>query len=265
MLLAIDLGNTFIKLGAMEDQRVRNVSQIQTQRAGELDRLWPKSFDVTFDDVAVSSVSPPAEKVLLPWLERRYGKPPLVLGKDVIVPLKIACEEPRKVGQDRLAISFAAYLITRKTTIVVGLGTALTFDVISGEGSYLGGAIGPGPATAARALNQFTALLPLIEVKRPLDAIGPNTVQAMRSGIYWGTVGAIEEILARIRAELPEDPMVLATGGQAGMLSNECKSIHTVVPHLALMGIAASYQSWASVKSRQAKGQAGTEGCDQET
>lgn len=260
VLLAIDVGNTNIKLGAMEDQVVRDLAQLETRVVSELDRKWPKAFDVTFENILVCSVCPKVEPVLIPWLEGHYGKRPLLLGTDITVPIRVACDQPRRVGQDRLAAALAAYRMTRKTTIVVGVGTAITFDVIDRDGTYMGGAIGTGLGMAARALHEFTALLPLIEVKRPLAAIGPNTAQAIRSGIYWGTIGAVEELIKEIKTELSEEPVVLGTGGQIGVIADECKSIQKVVPHLALIGIAASYQSWVSNTTTGEAGQPGTNG-----
>jgi type III pantothenate kinase len=151
-------------------------------------------------------------------------------------------DNPREVGADRIVDAAAAHRLYGGPVIVVDLGTATTFDVISKEGDYIGGVIATGIATAADALATRTAQLPRVELTRPKRVIGTNTVAAMQSGIIFGYVGLVEGMVARIRNELGEKAMVVATGGYAELIANETIVIDKVNPDLTLIGLRLIYE-----------------------
>jgi type III pantothenate kinase len=146
-------------------------------------------------------------------------------------------DNPREVGADLIANAAAALHLYTPPVIVVALGTATAFATVSREGDYLGGVIAPGLGISAEALYTRTAALPRVELVRPKKAIGPNTVAAMQSGIIFGYAGLIDGIVERIREELGEKVMVVATGGYAGIIAKESKTIDKVNPDLTLIGI----------------------------
>jgi type III pantothenate kinase len=151
-------------------------------------------------------------------------------------------DNPREVGADRIVNTVAGYKLYGGPTIVVDLGTATTFDTISREGDYLGGAIAPGPMIAAEALFQRTAALPRIPLVHPQKAIGTNTISAMQSGIMFGYTGLVEGIVARIEKELGEKATVVATGGYGGIFAQETSVFNVVNPDITLIGLRLVYQ-----------------------
>jgi type III pantothenate kinase len=156
--------------------------------------------------------------------------------------IRINMDNPREVGADRVVNAVGALHLYGGPAIVIDIGTAITFDVISKEGDYIGGAIAPGIAIATDALFNRTAALPRVELIHPKKAIGTNTVSAMESGIVFGYVGLIEGIVSRIRAEMDGTPKIIATGGSAGLLAKESKMIEVVNPDLTLIGLKLIYQ-----------------------
>ena len=156
--------------------------------------------------------------------------------------MRIRLDNPREVGPDRVVNAVAAQNLYGKPVIVIDLGTGTTFDVVSQEGDYLGGAIAPGIVIATEALYTRTAALPRIRLSRPEQAIGKNTVAAMQSGIIFGYVGLIEGLVRRIEQELGSKAKVVATGGQAYLLAQEIPAIEIVNPDLTLIGLRLIYE-----------------------
>jgi len=150
-------------------------------------------------------------------------------------------DNPREVGADRIVNAAAGHHLYGGPLIITDLGTATTFDVVSKEGDYLGGAIAPGLITAAEALFMRAAVLPRVELTRPKHVIGTNTITAMQSGIIFGYVGLIESMVSRIQKELGEKPTVIATGGYASLIAKETPVIDEVNPNLALIGLRLIY------------------------
>jgi len=146
-------------------------------------------------------------------------------------------DNPREVGADRVVNAAAAHHLYGGPVIVIDMGTATTFDVVSADGDYLGGAIAPGVGIASEALWVRTAKLPRVELVRPKQAIGRNTVTAIQSGIVFGYLGLIEGIVARMRRELGEETKVIATGGYANVIGPETPVIQEINPDLTLIGL----------------------------
>jgi type III pantothenate kinase len=165
-----------------------------------------------------------------------------VLDIGVKTGVRVCYDNPREVGADRVANAAAAYRLYGGPACVVDFGTATTFDAISREGDYLGGAIAPGIVISAEALFHYAAKLPRIDLVRSPRVIGTNTVHSMQSGIIFGYVGLVEGMVARFREELGEDMKVIATGGLADLIAGETEVIDVVNPWLTLEGLKIIYE-----------------------
>lgn len=250
MLLAVDIGNTNVTLGVFEGEQLRATWRMATrvnQMADEyavllLNLLHHQGLEASdIKEVALCTVVPPLLTTFEELFQRYFQARPLVIGPGVKTGVRIRIDNPREVGTDRIVNAAAAHHLYRGAVIVTDLGTATTFDVISKEGDYLGGAIAPGIAIAAEALFTRTAALPRVELTHPKQAIGTSTVTAMQSGLVFGYVGLIEGIVARIKQELEGNATVVATGGYAGLIARETAVINKVNPDLTLVGLRLIY------------------------
>ena len=251
MLLAIDIGNTDTTLGVFDGEELRATWHMATgvhRMADEyaallLNLLRQQGLDIPdIKAVALCSVVPPLISTFDELFQRYFNISPLVVGVGVKTGVRIRMDNPREVGADRIANAAAAHHLYGGPVIVADLGTATTFDTVSKEGDYLGGAIAPGIMTGAEALFTRAAMLPRVELARPKRAIGTNTIAAMQSGIIFGYVGLIEGIVARIQKELGEKAKVVATGGVAKLLAKETAVIDVVNPDLTLIGLRLIYE-----------------------
>jgi len=251
MLLAIDIGNTTVTVGAFEGARLRATWRFAT----DVRRLPDEYGSLMLNLLQYEGVGPDQVKAavicsVVPDLEptfelicRRYlGVRPLVVGAGVRTGLPILYDSAREVGADGVADAVAATPLYRPPLIVVDLGTATVFDATNREGEYLGGAIAPGLGIAAEALFQRAAKLYRVELARPKAAIGRNTVTAMQSGILFGFVGLVEGLVARFKEELGPDTQVVATGGYAELIAAETPVIDHVNPDLTLIGLRLIYE-----------------------
>ena len=155
--------------------------------------------------------------------------------------MPILLDNPREVGADRIANGVAAYELYREACLVIDFGTATTFDVVSAKGEYLGGAICPGPRMSVEALGKMTSKLHVVEIEKPQRVIGKNTSESIKSGIFYGYLGEIEGLVARVGLELGEKPRVIATGGLADLFASSTECIETVDKDLTLKGLKIIY------------------------
>ncbi|MBN2084929.1 MAG: type III pantothenate kinase [Anaerolineales bacterium] len=251
MLLCIDIGNTNITLGLYEGaalgprwrlstEHERMPDEFGLQIIGLLDLAGKSAADIS--GVAMASVVPPLTGR---WIEtcRTYLKSnPLVIDAGVRTGVKIRYEDPRAVGADRIVDAAAAFRLYGGPACIVDFGTATTFDALSAEGEYLGGAIAPGIGVAAQALFQRTAKLPRVDISRPPAAIGRNTVHAIQSGLLFGYVGLVEGMVTRFRRELGPEMKVIGTGGEADLIARETTVIEILAPWLTLDGLRMIYE-----------------------
>ena len=251
MLLAIDIGNTHTVVGLFERDelrfrwRIASDSRRTSDEFGILVRELCAQSDVEFGDirgVVVCSVVPALTAALCEMAERLMGVTPVVVGPELDLGITIDYFDPKEVGPDRLANAVGVGEIVNGPAIVVDFGTATTFDAITGEGHYLGGAIAPGVITSAENLFRRGALLPRVALDPPPNVMGKTTAEAMRSGIIFGAVGQVDEIVGRMIVEWGERPKVIATGGLAGTIAAFSKTIEAVEPDLTLMGLAAIHK-----------------------
>ncbi|MFH1002714.1 MAG: type III pantothenate kinase [Chloroflexota bacterium] len=250
MLLVIDIGNTNVTLGVFADDELRATWRIATgihRMADEyavllLSLLRERGLEATdITKVAVCSVVPPLTAIFEELCERYCHVSPLVIRAGVKTGVRIRMDNPAEVGADRIVDAAAAHHLYGGPVIITDFGTATTFDTVSREGDYLGGAIAPGVNTAAESLFMRAAMLPRVELIRPERAIGTNTIAAMQSGLVFGYVGLVEGIIARIRKELGQKARVVATGGFAGLIARETPVIDVVNADLTLVGLRLIY------------------------
>jgi type III pantothenate kinase len=258
-LLVIDIGNTNVSFGLFD------YDDGPGRETGELTHHWRIGThrDQTSDEVAlvitglfnhagrdvdcvsdviISSVVPP----LLPIWERvsskLFKRPAMVVGPGIRTGMPVRYENPREVGADRIVNALAAFELMGGPVIAVDFGTATTFDCVSEEGEYLGGAIFPGMHTAMEALFDRASMLHRVEIARPRSVIGKTTTAALQSGLLYGYAGVVDAMVARIRSELGEGARVVATGGLAGLVSSETNVIEKVEPFLTLEGLRIIYE-----------------------
>jgi type III pantothenate kinase len=246
MLLTIDIGNSKIAFGVFEAEELRTTLYIATgihrmadEYASLLFNLLPH-HNIEKDDIKeaiMCSVVPPLVPVFQELCQRYLGVPLLVVEPGVKTGVRIRLDNPREIGADRIVNAAAAYRLYGGPAIVIDMGTATTFDVLSKEGDYLGGAIAPGMEISTEALYTRTARLPRIELARPKTAIGKNTVSAMQSGVIFGYTGLVESLVARLTQELGEEAKIVATGSYAEVIAKETKVIEIVNRHLTLFGL----------------------------
>lgn len=251
MLFVIDIGNTNIVCGVYRDKRLTHSWRVSTDRqrtADEYGMLMNQFFasnELRLDSVvgiAVSSVVPPLTPEISRMCVRYFGIEPLVVGPGTRTGLKIRYDNPHEVGADRIVNAVAAYERYGGPVIVVDFGTATTFCAISASAEYLGGVIAPGIGISSEALFQRAARLPRVEITKPETVVGRNTVRSMQSGILYGFVGQVDEIVRRMKAELGWAPRVIATGGLAELIANESAEIDEVNGDLTLEGLRIIYE-----------------------
>jgi len=251
MLLAIDIGNSNITIGVFDDGKLKATWRVATdvhRMADEYASLILGLFErqnITpsqITDAILCSVVPPLVGVFQEMCRRYVKAKPLVVEAGVKTGVRICMDNPKEVGADRIVNAVAAHHLYGGPVIIIDLGTATTFDAVSEEGDYLGGAIAPGIAIATEALFSRTAVLPRVELTHPRRAIGRNTVAAMQSGIVFGYASLIEGIVARIKHELGGRAKVVATGGYAELMARETPVIEAVNPDLTLVGLRLIYQ-----------------------
>jgi len=250
MLLAIDIGNTNIIFGIFNDESLLTTYRTSTridQMPDEyalflITMLQHSGISIeNITGIAICSTAPPLTSILVEMCERYFKITPLVVAAGVKTGVRIRMDNPREVGPDRIADAAAAHFLYKGPSIVCDLGTATTFDVISKEGDFIGGAIATGIGTAAEALFRRAAALPRIELVPPKQAIGTNTIAAMQSGIVFGYVGMVEGMVARMQRELSEKATIIATGGYADIIARETIIIDDVNPNITLVGLRLIY------------------------
>jgi type III pantothenate kinase len=246
MLLTIDIGNTNITIGLYDGEvpgphwrlatdHERMPDEYGLQLLGLLDHAGRKPVELT--GICLASVVPPLTGKIVEACRQYTGLEPLVVDAGVKTGVRIRYEDPRAVGADRIVDAAAVQRLYGGPACVVDFGTATTFDAISTEGDYLGGAIAPGIGIAAEALYLRTAKLSRVELQPPPNVIGRNTPHAMQSGLIYGYVSLVEGMVARFRKELGPAMKVIATGGLAEIIARETDVLEILAPWLTLDGL----------------------------
>lgn len=243
-LLVIDLGNTNVIIGIYDGDALAASWRFATaidrtpDEYGVLARqLISGTIAENLDGAIVASVVPPLNGTIAEMVRKYFGLEAVFVEAGVKTGLPIRTDNPLEVGADRIANAVAAFELYGGPTIVVDFGTATTFDLVSARGEYRGGVIAPGLTISAEALYSRAARLPRVDIRRPQQLIGTNTVASMQSGIYFGYLGLVDGILTRMKREVPGLKKIVATGTIAGLLAHDCPQIDTVDPELTLVGL----------------------------
>jgi type III pantothenate kinase len=246
MLLTIDVGNTNLTLGLYEGGKLgahwrlatdhnRMPDEYGLQFLGLLQNAGKTLNDIT--GVSLASVVPPLTGRVIQACEEYLKQEPLIVDAGIKTGIKIRYEDPRAVGADRVCDAVAVMKLYGGPACVVDFGTATTFNALTKDGEYLGGAITAGINLAAEALYTRAAKLPRIDLQMPPSVIGKNTVHAMQSGLLFGYVSMVEGMVNRFKSELGSDMKVVATGGLSEIISKETKVIDIISPWLTLEGL----------------------------
>ena len=244
MLLCIDIGNTNTVLATFEGEKLVHSWRIKTDARSTGDELGLLYKGLLAGDaveitgVCACSTVPAAMRSLRTMLGRYYRSvPTLIVEPGVKTGVQLAIDNPKEVGSDRVVNTLAAYAIYGGPSIVVDIGTTMTFDVISARGEFLGGAFTPGIEISFDALAARAAQLRKVEPAKPRSVIGRNTVECLQSGMYFGYAGLVDRIVERMTEELGTVRAVIATGGLAPVVIDECQTITHHEPMITLMGL----------------------------
>lgn len=251
MILAIDIGNSNIVIGCIENGVIQNETRIATDLVKTSDQYcfdlknMLSLFDVPvarLEDVIISSVVPPVLNSMRTAVLKLTGKKPFVVGPGIKTGLNILLDNPQQVGSDLIVAAVAALREYKPPLILIDMGTATTISVINKDRAYLGGCICPGVRISAEALSSRAALLPGIDLDQPRRAIGKNTTDCMRSGIMLGAACMLDGMIERMEQELGERATVVATGGIARFVLPMCRREIAYDRNLLLKGLAVLYQ-----------------------
>jgi type III pantothenate kinase len=257
MLLTFDIGNTNITIGLFDMQTKENtkpikvwrISTISSKTADEYFIMLINMFlhsKVNIADVkyaAIASVIPSLNPIFKELIEEKLTNIDFFSVDYKNSETKFRSANPQEIGADRIANAAAAYKMFGGGIIVIDFGTATTFDCIDLDGTYLGGAIAPGPSLSAQSLNLKTAQLPQVEIKKSFKAIGVSTIECIQSGLYFGYIGLIKELINRTKQEMKVNK-IIATGGLAELISDQIKEIDGTFPDLTLQGIKIIWENY---------------------
>src|ERR671919_2924415 len=246
MLLVVDVGNTQTHLGTFEGTELIQHWRYATVRTSTADELGAALRallalrGLSFDDLDASIVSSTVPRLRPEWVEvgeRYLGHELLVVGPGLRTGMSIRYDNPREIGPDRLVNAVAGFDRCGGPCVIVDFGTAVTHDVVSAEGEYLGGVIFPGVEISLEALTERAAALPKVDLIEPRTLIGKSTVDAIRSGMIFGYAAMVDGILRRLRGELGDGTKAIATGGLAHVVVPFCECIDDVDDLLTLKGL----------------------------
>jgi type III pantothenate kinase len=245
MLLGIDVGNTNTVIGALEGLEVAHLWRVTTQvRTTDefgltlCTLLRHNNIDIEdIEGVAVCCVVPSVLYAIEKAARRYLDCGVLIVGKGLRTGMKVRTDNPREVGADRIVNAVAAFEGHGGPLVVVDFGTATTFDCVSEDGDYVGGAIAPGYRISADALFRRTAKLPRVELEQPKRTIGTNTVASIQSGLFWGYVGLVDKLAQRCKNELGGEVRTIATGGLARVIGSACEEIDEIDEFLTQAGL----------------------------
>ncbi len=247
MLFAVDVGNTNTVFAVFRDNVKLSEWRCSTNILRTADEyfVWIKSLmdlsSINFqhiNSVIICSVVPKVVFNLRVLALRYFSCRPLVVGKsNCFIPIDVRVDQGVLVGSDRIVNSVGAFNRYGGNLVVVDFGTATTFDVVAEDGAYIGGIIAPGINLSIKALHDESAALPYIDISKPKKIVGTNTVDCMKSGIFWGYLSLIEGLIHKIEKERDKDITVIATGGLASLFSVETKIFDHVDHDLTLIGL----------------------------
>ena len=236
MILAIDIGNTNINFGLFKAKKLAAKFIIPTKDYS-LNKLKNRLGGTKIDETIICSVVPRVSGMLAKDVTALTGTKPYVLGRNIAVPIKNLYRTPKLVGQDRLVNAYAGVELYGAPLIVIDFGTAVTFDIVSKNRSYLGGMILPGLHISLDALAHKTALLPNIKLEKPREFIGRDTRNSMLSGLVYGFAALTDDLVKRIKHKIGTNARVVGTGGDIHLLAHYCRTIDFIDKDITLKGL----------------------------
>jgi type III pantothenate kinase len=251
MLLVADVGNTNTKIGVFDGPRLLVSWRLTSRREQTADEygLFIETLlgtrgirAASIHGIAISNVVPPVHQTLEWMCEQYFGQPAFFVEPGVNTRLPLAVDAPREVGADRYVDAFAASMKYGPPLIVIDFGTATTFNCVNARGEFVGGAIAPGIVTSVDALVTRAARLTRVELVRPKEAIGRNTVTNLQSGAIYGYAGLVDGLVSRMQGEMGGPSKVIATGGNAALLADVSRTVERVDEHLRLEGLRVLYE-----------------------
>jgi type III pantothenate kinase len=257
MLIAVDVGNTNVTFGALKGRDVLASFKIDTDTfkskikaksalSKKAKECFPSGFNA--NAVYVCSVVPAVNNNIKEVVRAVFKNDALLVGENVVAPIINRYRIPSQVGQDRLVNAYAALKMFGSGLIILDFGTAITFDIVSKKAEYLGGLIVPGLKLMQEALNKKTALLPYVELARPIEIIGQDTVSSIRAGIVYGVASLCDGIINRLLSKECKGFKVIATGGDAHLIKSYSSHLATIEDFLIFKGLAFIYQSQSLTK-----------------
>jgi type III pantothenate kinase len=241
MLLAINIGNTNISFGLFKNNRLERKFIVGTE-SYHFKKLKNNLKNININKCIVCSVVPAITRILVKDLKHIIIKKPIIVGKDIIVPIKNLYRHPEKLGQDRLVNAYAGTYLYGAPCIIVDLGTAITFDIVSKDKAYLGGMILPGLNMCLDLLFKGTALLPKIELKKPKEFIGQDTESSVLSGLIYGFAVLIDGMIDKIKRHLKYNLKVIGTGGDVSLIHSYSHKIDIIDRDLTIKGLNILYK-----------------------
>jgi len=243
-LLVVDVGNTNVVLGIYRGDQLVNSWRLATARERTFDEYGILARQLIGDELydglegaILASVVPPLNTSMAAMIRKYFDVEVLFVEPGVKTGIAIHVDNPQEVGADRIVNAVAAHAAHGGPVIIVDFGTATTFDVVTADARYVGGVIAPGINISAEALFARASRLPRVEIRRPATVVGTNTVVNMQSGLYFGYLGLVDGILARIKREVPGVKRVIATGGLATLFESDSEHIDETDSELTLKGL----------------------------
>lgn len=262
MILTLDIGNTNIKSALFNGRELVKYWRLSTNKTSTSDEFGVLLTSFFHHDgfeprdvegIMISSVVPTINFTIEHMCQNYFGLTPIFVAPGIKTGINIRYENPRELGSDRIANAVAAYEEYGGPTIYIDFGTATTFGVVDEGGVFLGGCICPGIKLASEALVSGTAKLPRFELTRPEHVIGRTTLTNLQSGMYYGYVGLVKNIVRKIKQELGREATVVATGGMAAMIAEESRVIDQLDGLLTLKGLRLIYERNQSSKSEEGR------------
>lgn len=252
MIFAADIGNTTVGIGLIENGRIitsekiiTDISEIDIDYHEKITRMLRSRGIKKIDGAVISSVVPLMTGIIRGVALSEYGIEPLIVSHKTAAGIKILTDEPEKVGSDRIADAVGAAREYGAPLIIIDMGTATTISVVNEKREFIGGMIFPGVSTALASLIKNTAQLPQIKLSSPPETlIGKNTVDAIESGVIYGTASCIDDICGRLSEEIGLDPKIVATGGNAGKIVPYCRSDIILDKYLLFKGLETIYNEY---------------------
>lgn len=250
MLLTIDIGNTNIVFGLFKEESLIKTYRLSSRILRTSDEYALEFATLLFIDnisvkeienIIISSVVPPLDPIIEKTCEKLFNKKPIFVNISMNFPIKFDIENLNEIGMDRVVGSSMGYFMTKKGTIIVDFGTATTFDIVRGDGTFIGGAIAPGILISLESLISRTAKLPKVELSIPPSPIGRNTVNAIKSGMLYGWSGMVERVISEVESYLNEKMELIITGGASHFVLPLIKIKYIYERDLILKGLKLIY------------------------